>query len=129
MGANLLTIVRNFRIENKTLTSSSDDVLDSRISSGTYKLLRFDFLSYNAGNTDLYVGNPTSNPSLFVWSQSHGHYHLKDFNEYKLINTSDEEVKPGFKQAFCLVDVERTDPNAPRTTGLYTCSNQGVSAG
>ena len=129
MGANLLTVVRNFRIENKTFSSNSDDVLDGCIAPGTYKLLRFDFLSYNAGNADLYLGSPANNPDIFVWSQAHNHPHLKDFNEYKLLFVSDQEVKPGFKQAFCLMDVERTDTNAPRATGLYTCSNQGVSAG
>jgi hypothetical protein len=104
-------------------------VRDGCISPGTYKLLRFDFLSYNAGNTDLHVGDPASNPDLFVWSVSHGHYHLRDFNEYRLLNTSDQEVKPGFKQAFCLMDIERTNPNASRSSGLYTYSNQGISAG
>src|SRR5450756_2404208 len=34
-----------------------------------------------------------------------------------------------FKQAFCLADIERTDPTAPRTTGRYTCADQGISVG
>ena len=44
---------------------------------------------------------------------------LKDFNQYKLLNANGQEVMPGFKQAFCLMDVERTDPSAPRTSGPY----------
>ncbi|MFJ9648901.1 lysyl oxidase family protein [Streptomyces sp. NPDC101206] len=137
MGADLVTIVRRFRIEpSKTFTSTSPDVLDECISPGTYRLLRFDFLSHNAGNTDLQFGAPPPPPpyelppgSPWVWSTGHGHYHLRDFNEYSLLDMSDREVRPGLKQAFCLMDVERTNPNAPRPFGFYTCSNQGVSTG
>jgi hypothetical protein len=137
MGADLVTILRNFRIEpSRTFTSTSDDVLDGCITPGTYRLLRFDFLSHNAGNADLNFGPPPPPPpfqlppnSPWVWSQGHGHYHLRDFNDYALLSLSDQPVRPGFKQAFCLMDVERTNPNAPRPTGFFTCSNQGVSAG
>jgi hypothetical protein len=51
MGADLVTILRNFSIQNPAnFSSNSDDVLDGCITPGTYKLLRFDFLSHNAGN-------------------------------------------------------------------------------
>jgi hypothetical protein len=53
MGADLVTILRNFRIEpSRTFTPTSDDVLDGCITPGTYRLLRFDFLSHNAGKDD-----------------------------------------------------------------------------
>ncbi len=129
MGANLVTIVRSFSLETRSFGPSDGDVLDGCVSPGSHRLIRFDFLSHNAGNADLHVGSPSSNPSIFVWSAAHGHYHLKDFNHYILLDTSDRLVVPGFKQAFCLMDIERTDPTAPRTTGFYTCSDQGVSAG
>jgi hypothetical protein len=131
MGANLVTLVRNFSIQNRPFSASDGDVLDGCIAAGptTRKLLRFDFLTHNVGNVDLHVGPPANNPSIFVWSASHGHYHLKDFNQYKLLNAAGQEVMPGFKQAFCLMDVERTDPSAPRTNGFYTCGDQGVSIG
>jgi hypothetical protein len=81
MGADLVTIVRHFRIEpSTTFTSTSGDVLDACVAPGTYKLLRFDFLSHNAGNADLAFGSPPPPPpftlppgSPWVWSQSHGH--------------------------------------------------------
>ena len=40
---------------------------------GSHKIMRFDFLSYNAGNSDLVIGSPASRPDLFVWSAGHGH--------------------------------------------------------
>jgi hypothetical protein len=127
MGANLVTIVRNFSIDTETFAAGDGSVLDGCIVPGTHRLLRFDFLSHNAGNADLHVGSPQGNPSVFVWSASHGHYHLRDFNQYKLLNLLDQEVVPGFKQAFCLMDVEATDPGAG--SPKYTCSDQGVTAG
>jgi lysyl oxidase len=67
--------------------------------------------------------------SIWVWSAAHGHYHFREFNQYFLLNAFDQPVIPGYKQAFCLMDVERTDPSAPRLAGLYSCGDQGVSAG
>ncbi len=141
MGVDLVTIVRNFRMETKTFDPNSPDpdssgsVQDACITAGQHRVLRFDFLSHNAGNADLHVGPPPPPPpplpppsSIFVWSQAHGHYHIRDFNQYELLNTSDQQVVPGFKQAFCLMDIERIEPWA-RANGQFTCSDQGVSAG
>ena len=136
MGANLVTIVRNFWIENRNFTTNDDgSTLDGCVGGGNHRLLRFDFLSHNAGDADLYVGPPPPHPppfpppsSIWIWSAAHGHYHFKEFNQYKLLNLHDQEVVPGFKQAFCLMDIERIDPWG-RATGQYNCSNQGVSAG
>ena len=137
MAPNLVTNVRNFRIESRDFTNNDDDsTLDGCVGGGIHRVLRFDFLTHNNGDTDLYVGPPPPPPppqppasSVWVWSAAHGHYHFRDFNQYFLLNTSDQPVIPGYKQAFCLMDIERTDPNAPRTTGQYHCGDQGVSAG
>jgi hypothetical protein len=137
MPPNLVTNVRNFRIESRNFTTNDDQsTLDGCIGGGIHRVLRFDFLTHNNGDSDLYVG-PTPPPpppqpppsSPWVWSPSHGHYHFREFNQYFLLNSSDQPVVPGFKQAFCLMDIERTDPAAPRTTGRYHCGDQGVSAG
>ena len=71
------------------------------------------------------VGSPEDRPDLFVWSAGHGHYHLKDFNEFKLFNTSGEGVVIGHKQAFCLMDWSKVDRNArpdPQFTDCNTVS-------
>lgn len=128
MGGNFVTIVRNFRITNEFFGPSDHDIADNCITPGQHRLLRFDFLTHNVGNTDVVVGNPQNRPDLFVFSQSHGHYHLKDFNDFKLFNSSGQQVRPGAKQAFCLMDIERIAPSA-RANSQFTCSNQGVSAG
>jgi Lysyl oxidase len=130
MGVNLVTKVRNFSIQNATFTASDHDVQDGCVTPGSHKLLRFDFLSYNAGNADLVVGSPAARPDLFVWSAGHGHYHLKDFNEFQFFNSAGGLATVGYKQAFCAIDIERISPTAAASARFDDCnSNQGISAG
>jgi hypothetical protein len=130
VGVNLVTRVRNFSVQNRTFTASDHDVQDGCVTPGSHKLLRFDFLSYNAGNADLVIGSPAARPDLFVWSAGHGHYHLKDFNEFLLFNSAGALATTGFKQAFCAIDIERISPTASPSARFNDCnSDQGISAG
>ncbi|MEM6992615.1 MAG: lysyl oxidase family protein [Myxococcota bacterium] len=93
---------------------------------GNRRLLRFDTVTPNAGSRDLVMGVPTNHPDLFVWSECHGHYHFDGYSVYELLD-GEEVVARGHKQAFCLLDWE---PWAyPNDDNVYTCSNQGISAG
>jgi Lysyl oxidase len=130
MGVNLVTRVRNFAISTQTFTANDHDVQDGCATPGTHKIMRFDFLSYNAGNSDLVIGSPASRPDLFVWSAGHGHYHLRDFNEFLLFNAIGGLATIGYKQAFCAIDIERIGPNASASGRFHDCnSNQGISSG
>lgn len=130
MGVNLVTRVRNFYVQSQTFSSSDHDVQDGCVTSGNHRLLRFDFLSYNAGNADLVVGSPASRPDLFVWSAGHGHYHLRDFNEFLLFDANGNLATTGYKQAFCAIDIERISSMASASGRFHDCnSNQGISAG
>jgi hypothetical protein len=130
MGVNLVPIVRDFSIHNENFTASSHDVEDGCVTPGTHRVMRFDFLTHNKGNADLVAGDPADHPEWYVESASHGHYHLIDFNEFRLYDSSGNPTAAGAKQAFCLIDVERIDPAAPATPQFTDCnSNQGVTAG
>ncbi len=130
MGVNLVTRVRNFTVQTRNFSASDHDVQDGCVTPGNHKLLRFDFLSYNAGNADLVIGSPAARPDLFVWSAGHGHYHLKDFNEFLLFNAAGGLATTGFKQAFCAIDIERISPTASPSAKFNDCnSDQGISAG
>jgi hypothetical protein len=129
MGVNLVPIVRNFTISTETFAAGDHSVQDGCVTVGTHRLMRFDFLTHNVGNTDLVVGSPAARPDLFVWSAAHGHYHLKDFNEFTLYDAQGNQATQGHKQAFCLIDVEKMDPNAGPAKFTDCNSNQGVSAG
>ena len=130
MGVNLVTRVRNFYIQQRSFSSSDHDVQDGCVTPGNHRLLRFDFLSYNAGTSDMVIGSPASRPDLFVWSSGHGHYHLKDFNEFLLFNANGALATIGYKQAFCAIDIERISPTASISAQFSDCnSDQGISAG
>lgn len=130
MGVNLVTRVRSFYVQNRTFAASDHDVQDGCVTPGSHKLLRFDFLSHNAGTADLVVGSPAARPDLFVWSAGHGHYHLKDFNEFLLFDSAGNLATVGYKQAFCAIDIERISPTASATARFDDCNaNQGISAG
>jgi hypothetical protein len=130
MGVNLVTRVRDFSIQNTSFASGSHDVQDGCVTPGAHRVLRFDFLSYNAGSSDMVIGSPASRPDLFVWSSGHGHYHLKDFNEFLLFTAAGTLATVGYKQAFCAIDIERISPTASATPRFGDCnSDQGISAG
>lgn len=130
MGVNLVTRVRNFAISTQTFTANDHDVQDGCVTPGTHRIMRFDFLSYNAGNSDLVIGSPAARPDLFVWSAGHGHYHLRDFNEFLLFNSNGTLATIGYKQAFCAIDIERIGPNASANARFANCnSDQGISSG
>jgi hypothetical protein len=100
------------------------------VTPGPHRVLRFDFSSYNAGDADLVIGSPTARPELFVWSSGHDHYHLRDFNEFILFDANGTQATVGYKQAFCLIDVQRISPSAREEPRYRDCnSNQGISAG
>ncbi len=130
MGGNLVTIVRNFSISVENFPANSHDVQDGCVQPGQHRVMRFDFLSHNVGDTDIVVGSPAARPDLFVWSTAHGHFHLKDFNEFILYDSSGHQMEVGHKQAFCLIDVERIRPTAVLNARFDDCNfNQGISAG
>jgi hypothetical protein len=129
MGVNLVTRVRNFAISNQTFGPNDHDVQDGCVTPGSHRIMRFDFLSYNAGNSDLVIGSPASRPDLFVWSAGHGHYHLRDFNEFLLFNAQGGLATIGYKQAFCAIDIEPIGPNAANARFANCNTDQGISAG
>lgn len=122
----------SFLVRYETFQSYQGDVADGCITPGYWRVMRFSFHSQNKGFADAYLGHTPpghQNGGPFVWSEAHGHHHVPDFNFYDLLDASTgQNVQPGYKQAFCLEDVEPNDPNAgPRK---YTdCVTQGISAG
>ena len=114
--ANLTTGVRDFSIQTRSFTAADGDVKDGCITpGGPYKLLRFDFDAKNQGKADVTIGPPPAagqSNAIYVWSAAHGHHHVRDFNNYELVNDSSVTVRSGFKQAFCLMDSEKLYPGA-----------------
>jgi hypothetical protein len=131
MGANLVPAVRNFSIESN-FVGDPHEVDDGCVTPGPHKVLRFDFVSKNVGNADFLVGRPVDRPDLFYYSAAHKHYHMKEFNQYRLFDTMGNLVVPSKKPGFCLADVEQVLPSAGPRKFQLTCKDDevmGISAG
>jgi hypothetical protein len=92
---------------------------------GTRTIIRFDTHIKNIGTLDYYVGTPTNNPGQFSTTNCHGHPHYEGYAEYVLYSTSGQAVPIGFKNGFCVMDLECSGGG----TFQYGCSNMGITAG
>jgi len=111
------------RVFKATDCAFMEGCVDAR---GKRKLLRFDVATPNIGRADLVLGDP-SRSSLFVYSACHRHYHFNGYALYELLDDTGATILTGRKQAFCLEDFTRYDPNAG--PAKFTCSFQGISVG
>lgn len=127
-GVNFVPGVRDFTVSTEVYDESSSDVADGFVSPGEHRLLRFDMIIYNVGDSDAELGRPEDRPDLFDYSESHGHEHLKGFNNYTLLDKSGERTGAVRKQTFCLRDLNQTRSNA-RSSPQFNCEYQGISAG
>jgi hypothetical protein len=97
---------------------------------GYRRILRFDTVVMNGGDGDLVVGDRSdpNNPyaAYFVFAPCHGHYHIRDFSVYELLDTSGTTVVAGHKQGFCFEDSFKYDGD--KSNG-YSCAYQGITSG
>ncbi len=98
--------------------------------SGNRRILRFDTVIMNGGDGDLVVGDRSDPRNLyaawFVFSPCHGHYHIRDFSSYELLNRDRTSAVAGHKQAFCFEDSLKYDGG--KSHG-YDCDYQGITSG
>ncbi|HEY0976225.1 MAG TPA: lysyl oxidase family protein [Flavobacteriales bacterium] len=92
---------------------------------GTREILRFDTRIANIGQLDYYIGTPQANPDQFETQNCHGHVHYKGYAEYLLYDDQGQELAIGFKNGFCVMDIDCNGGG----TGQYGCGNMGISAG
>ncbi|HKB68476.1 MAG TPA: lysyl oxidase family protein [Pyrinomonadaceae bacterium] len=97
---------------------------------GYRRILRFDTVVMNGGDGDLIVGDRSdpNNPyhDFFVFAPCHGHYHIRDFSVYELLDTSGTTLVAGHKQGFCFEDSFKYFGN--KSSG-YSCAFQGITSG
>jgi hypothetical protein len=117
----------NASTSTETFSGGSCDVSEGLVTSGTRRLLRFTTETRNVGRADLVLRSPSGNP-LFTYAPCHGHYHFNGFAEYRLLNSSGQQVALGQKVGFCLEDVSRWDSSA-NSRAVYDCDYQGIQAG
>lgn len=97
---------------------------------GYRRILRFDTVLMNGGDGDLIVGDRSdpNNPyaAYFVFAPCHGHYHIRDFSVYELLNSDRTLVVAGHKQGFCFEDSFKY---ATGKSNGYNCGFQGITSG
>ncbi|MCB0763728.1 MAG: hypothetical protein KDB84_03415, partial [Flavobacteriales bacterium] len=92
---------------------------------GEREILRFSTRIANIGQLDYYIGTPQANPDQFELQNCHGHVHYKGYAEYLLYDDQGQELAIGFKNGFCVMDIDCNGGG----TGQYGCGNMGISAG
>ena len=92
---------------------------------GNRRLIRFTTHIRNIGDLDYYIGTPDSSNSQFVWDPCHQHWHYVGYAEYLLFDQFDQQVQVGFKNGFCVLDLECSGGG----TGKYNCGDMGITAG
>ncbi len=89
---------------------------------GQRYVIRFNTRIDNIGQTDYYIGSPSSQPQMFSTNNCHGHAHYSGYADYLLFDQNNLPVPVGFKNGFCVIDV-----GCFGGTAHYGCSNMGIS--
>ncbi len=89
---------------------------------GTRNVIRFNTRINNIGQTDYYIGNPSTQPWMFSTNNCHGHAHYSGYADYLLFDQNSEPIPVGFKNGYCVIDV-----GCFGGTSHYGCSNMGIS--
>ena len=93
---------------------------------GERQILRFTTHIKNIGTEDYFIGDPNDQPDQFEYDDCHNHWHYEGYAEYVLYDGDGNEMPQiGFKNGFCVLDLECSDGGQAK----YTCGNMGVTAG
>jgi hypothetical protein len=96
---------------------------------GQRYVLRFDTHIENIGSQDFYIGVPpasiTQQSTQWEWDPCHAHWHYEGYAEYVLFDTLGNLLPVGFKNGFCVMDL---DCSMNGGTEKYGCGNQGISS-
>ncbi len=92
---------------------------------GNRRLIRFTTHIRNVGNQDYYIGPPDTVGNQFVFDACHGHWHYKGYAEYLLYDENNQPLQQGFKNGFCVLDLECSGGGSAK----FGCGNMGISMG
>jgi hypothetical protein len=92
---------------------------------GQRDILEFSTHIFNTGSQDYYIGEENGDYGAFVFDPCHGHWHYQGYAEYLLFDPEGVKIPIGFKNGFCVLDLECSGGG----TAQYGCNNMGISAG
>lgn len=91
----------------------------------TRDIINFTTHIKNIGTQDYYIGVPGPGNPQFTFDGCHGHYHYVGYAEYVLYDSTGQALPVGFKNGFCVLDLECSGGGSFQ----YSCGNMGISAG
>ncbi len=92
---------------------------------GLRDVVKFTTHIKNIGDQDYFIGTPDLQNPQFTYDNCHGHYHHKGYAEYVLYDSAGQALPIGFKNGFCVMDLECNDGG----THQYGCNSMGISSG
>jgi hypothetical protein len=126
-----LIVVEEAIVNSIYATTMEVDESDCYISEGCLngygdrEIVRFTTHIKNIGDLDYYIGQVSSDNNQFEFADCHSHWHHKGYAKYDLYNLDGSYIPIGFKNGFCVMDLECSGGG----TGQYGCSTMGISAG
>jgi hypothetical protein len=146
-------LASSWNVREEDFVEGQCSVEEGNIPTGTHRSLRFSVLIVNAGDADLYVGDPLKHmdpngdgnyadqDGLFEFASCHKHFHFRNYAKYELlrVNADGSLGAPvqSRKRGFCMLDTTptRTDETSPKGRFYLSCGNltlhgnQGISTG
>ena len=143
----------NASVHTKDFKPNDCQVQEGATQPGTRQVLRFTYTTPNLGDGDLIVGRPEDHLEWFEWGECHGHYHFREyadyrlwtpaqFDEYKAFREANPDMRAaevlaanphlqpvvGEKRGFCVIDIwpYLEKPGPPK---YLLCDLQGISLG
>lgn len=92
---------------------------------GLREVVRFTTHIQNVGTEDYVIGAPNPNSGQFEFDECHGHWHQEGYAEYRMYDENGVALPVGFKNGFCVLDLECNGGGS----ATYGCSYMGISAG
>ena len=90
---------------------------------GLRDIINFSTRIANIGDADYYIGQPDSANNQFIFDQCHGHWHYVGYAMYSLYDSLNRPMQGGFKNGFCVMDLQ-----CPGGMAKYSCLDMGISA-
>lgn len=91
---------------------------------GEREVIRFTTVVQNIGEADYLLGNNDVNGVSFSYNNCHQHLHALGYAEYLLYAGAGNPIPVGFKNGFCISDLQ-----CDNFDNKYTCEYMGISPG
>lgn len=138
-------------VHTKTFKPNDCQVQEGTTQAGKRQILRFTYTTPNFGAGDLIVGRPEDHPEWFEFGECHGHFHFREYADYRLwtpeqfaeyeslrranpdlqasqVISQNPGLQPvvGEKRGFCVIDIFPYQAAPPK---YFLCDFQGISVG